>query len=106
MRYICITAAICFSIFIFRNQPVVERLLAPGYSTCLRCDRPWKFVEPHATDYSESHGMFPLCEKCWTQLGTPEARLPYYRELWYRWESQTPGYANWDDIEKAVMDGE
>ena len=55
-----------------------ERLLAPGYGWCYRCKRPWKYAEPHTTWYSESAGCFPLCETCWTRLGAPEARRPYY----------------------------
>lgn len=83
----------------------IERMIAPGYGHCLRCERPWKFVEEHITEYHDGRGMFPLCERCWSELGTPEKRLPYYRELWYRWEESTPGHADWNKIEKAVMAG-
>jgi len=84
---------------------VIEKIAAPGYGCCLRCERPWKFVKGHSTEYRDGRGMFPLCERCWTELCTPEKRLPYYRELWYKWERSDPGHADWDKIEKAVMEG-
>lgn len=67
-----------------------SRILAPGYSWCYRCRTPWKFVKGHDTAYEWGEingyrypfrGCFPLCEKCWSDLGTPEARLPYYEVL-------------------------
>jgi len=52
--------------------------------------------------------MFPLCETCWGKL-TPSQRLPYYRALWEEWNKgeKVPGkeYANWNDIEKSVLEG-
>lgn len=30
-------------------------------------------------------GCFPLCEGCWQELKTPEARLPYYEALLKDW---------------------
>ena len=61
------------------------RLFAPGYSACLRCRLPWLFVRPHSTMYSEDRGCFPLCEWCWSSLGTPQGRAPYYAELLASW---------------------
>lgn len=29
--------------------------------------------------------MFPLCESCWEDLGTPEARLPFYELCVAEW---------------------
>lgn len=80
----------------------VGKVLAPGYSWCHRCRTPWKFVEAHVTDYLKGRGCFPLCEKCWAELETPDARLPYYRELWMEWEFRG---GLWDNIEKAVREG-
>lgn len=104
--FILISLGICFAILILiwhLDYTVIERLAAPGYSTCGKCNRPWKFVKGHSTPYTESKGCFPLCEKCWTDLKTPYARLPYYRELWESWEKSSPGYADWELIEEAVM---
>jgi hypothetical protein len=103
---LAVTITVCLAIIAITNRLAIEKLLAPGYSCCNRCERPWKFVEGHATSFNEYHVMFPLCEKCWQELGTPEARLPYYRQLWYEWEMRHPGYVNWDEIERSVMEGE
>jgi len=75
-----------------------------GLGHCQRCLTNWAFVDNHATPYSPSRGCFPLCESCWREL-EPAGRLPFYRQLWQSWEDETPGYANWDDIEKSVLDG-
>lgn len=67
-----------------------SRILAPGYSWCERCKTPWPFVHPHMTKYDDrrfaGRCCFPLCEKCWHDLGTPERRLPYY-ERFAAWSS-------------------
>lgn len=57
--------------------------------------------------YTDSRSCFPLCETCWTGLGTPEARLPYYRVLWNEWigDGSEPDPADWDAIEAAVRAG-
>jgi len=47
--------------------------------------------------------MFPLCEGCWLDLGTAEARLPYYRALWVEWQGHEHGPA-WSVVEAAVFD--
>lgn len=95
-----------------------------GTSTCLRCVQPWSKVGGHTTPYGRAplpgfpagmmttpgpheptwvstHGCFPLCESCWSDL-TPELRLPYYRILVFEvWESPE----DWTDIEAAVLAG-
>jgi len=77
-------------------------VLAPGFSCCLRCRMPWRFTHPHITHYSfvtlpseamgsiilPGAGCFPLCEYCWTDLGNPDARWPYYVALLDLWESE------------------
>ena len=101
-----------------RRRAAIEKTLAPGYSTCLCCDRPWKFVKGHSTQYTEGSGGFPLCEDCWDALGTPEARLPYYRQLYMEWlggagdlsPPRRESYLrrimdDWPKIEEAVMAG-
>lgn len=80
-----------------KNLSLVEKLkLAPmlqmqarGLGTCLRCRWPWPFCNEHSTRYEERKGMFPLCETCWKDLETPEARLPYYVELVDMWRRQS-----------------
>lgn len=67
----------------------IGRLFAPGYSSCLRCKTPWRFVREHITQYTPSSGCFPLCEKCWAEM-TPEQRRTYYVELIAMWETTEP----------------
>lgn len=78
----------------------IGQWLAPAYSVCYRCQTPWKFVRHHSTEYRPGHACFPLCEKCWHDLKTPDRRMPYYRMLVASW---SPGYARWEDIESAVL---
>lgn len=87
---------------------------SPGYGSCHRCRTSWEFVLEHSTQYQTGSGCFPLCERCWADLGTPERRMPYYRELWNEWvgDSRRTGRGNlhngrhwddiWRDIEQAV----
>jgi hypothetical protein len=82
-------------------RAALERFLSPGYSTCYRCHRPWKFVTAHVTRYEAASSCFPLCESCWGALTVAE-RIPYYHQLWVGW---SPGYASWGDIETAVRAG-
>lgn len=76
--------------------------LVSGYSHCGRCKTNWHYCEGHATRYYQGGGCFPLCEKCWAEL-TPETRLPFYREMFERWEGVEAGV--WPAIERAVRNG-
>lgn len=85
-------------------------LLAPSSGQCGHCDWPWKFTKYHITNYSWKSGCFPLCEKCWFELKTPEARMPFYRDLANSWLRSSPlDYekikVGWVEIQKAVMEG-
>lgn len=65
----------------------ISRLLFPSYGRCYKCKTTWNLVDPHITDdypYTGS-GCFPLCEKCWEELGTFDARRPYYAQLYEDW---------------------
>lgn len=92
-----------------QNLARIARIANPGYSSCGRCGMPWAVVEGHSTLYSERWGMFPLCVECWTELGTPDARLPFYRALYESHkqdgEMDDDTYHNWSLIEAAVMSG-
>lgn len=98
----------------------VEQIFAPSFGVCGRCNTPWKFTKEHVTGigvpfdsfagtvgtghYTE--GVFPLCERCWQELETPEARMPYYRQLWKEWGVDGPqDPRRWDLIEEAVRAG-
>jgi hypothetical protein len=90
-----------------RIRAALERLVAPGYSTCDRCRRPQRFAPRHDTmlgPWPESRGASPLCEQCWEDLGTAERRQPYYRALWERWKAHGTHVATWEEIRNAVMD--
>ena len=52
-------------------------------------------------------GCFPLCEKCWQELKTPEARLPYYKELFDKWIQMGSGKTeeDWERIKQSVIEG-
>lgn len=85
----------------------VARKARPGYSYCFRCGFPWDIVKAHVTNYTLSGGCFPLCEGCWETLGSPEARIEYYKMLIDHWE-QTGDPVSDDtkrDIQKAVANG-
>jgi hypothetical protein len=85
-----------------RLRAALERLARPDFTYCGRCKRPWKEgtigVPEHVTWYSESSGVFALCESCWEQLGSPEARMPFYEENRHQW-------SDWDLIAEAVGAG-
>lgn len=57
----------------------IARAISPGSGWCGRCGTPWRFVTEHIVHYSESEGVFALCEPCWLAL-EPADRLPYYWE--------------------------
>lgn len=79
--------------------------LFPSFSSCGRCKMPWSLVRCHITNYSPVAGMFPLCEDCWTELRTPENRMPYYRELFNSWDrlGRPVREGDWRVIETAVF---
>lgn len=82
------------------RQRLATQAESSHYGHCYCCGLPWWAVDGHDTKYSVSHGCFPLCEKCWTALETPEARLPYYRQMFNKWPQD---HADWNDIEAAVL---
>jgi hypothetical protein len=65
----------------------------------------------HSTQYSYGSGCFPLCEECWEELGTPQARMPFYRDLWESWQQYgplngVPMETIWEQMKIAVMNEE
>lgn len=83
-----------------RWRAAIERLLAPGYSECRRCRRPWKFVEPRTVLYTDSRGCFALCTRCWDE-STPPQRVRYYRQLPIEW-ARSGRYANADAMQDEI----
>lgn len=109
--------------WVFRLANAASWLLTPGFSQCGCCGGYWNVVESHTTTYSQttqlatvtidgkeagftpvgfSMGCFPLCEVCWERLGTPTARLPYYRALYEDWHAPEE---KWEVIQLAVLAG-
>lgn len=86
-------------------RAAVERVMAPGYGCCYRCQRPWKFAKAHTTPFITSEGCFPLCESCWAELGTPEERWPYYQALIEAWAAMGCPTEYAAEIKAAVMEG-
>lgn len=91
------------------NWRVRNAIFHPSYGWCGKCKKTWDIVEGHLTQFDNSHSCFPLCEKCWSDLKTPEARLHYYRELVNNWKmSDSPkdhAEDNWAGIKEAVLAG-
>lgn len=84
----------------------ISKALTPSYSWCKRCQTTWPFVDYHITQdepYTGS-GCFPLCEKCWQQLGTPEERWPYYVQLLAEWNNDNAEERR-EAIRRAVFAG-
>jgi hypothetical protein len=96
-------------IFERRKVALALRKMYTMYGTCKRCGTPWSHCEGHTTQINNAQGVFPLCEDCWSELETPEARLPYYAMLWMEWEAQdangTLDPLIWEDIKIAVAAG-
>ena len=55
-------------LFIRRLRGLCEQIIAPSYSTCKRCWRPWKFIESHTVSNGPGTGYFEYCEQCWVEL--------------------------------------
>jgi len=101
------------------NPAAVERFFSPQFGTCQKCERPWNHVDHHITpllgvDRVEpdvetgelvlwSSGMFPLCEVCWAELKTGEARLPYYRMTYDEWLLDAGSNFTWEEIRVSVL---
>lgn len=96
----------------------------PWTSYCGRCGYPWNKggAKPHDTEYDwidgvlggghYRRGCFPLCQDCWEILGSPEARIEYYRDLIALWDylAERDGYEPTSeetkrDIQRAVANG-
>jgi len=47
----------------------------------------WPFVheDPSSKILGKNMGCFPLCKLCWSEI-TPTDRLPYYEQLWDKWQ--------------------
>jgi hypothetical protein len=97
-----------------------------GHSTAY-ADAHWVVTTPKGTNlFLQIHGVpndggthevtvtngvscFPLCEQCWKELKTPQARLPYYRQLVNerkRLDTETnKAEDSWPRMKASVMTG-
>jgi hypothetical protein len=75
-------------------------LYYPSHGWCGRCRWSWPVAQEHETLWGQGsyRGLFAVCQKCWEELGDPEARLPFYRAAWERYWANEP----WGQIEAAV----
>lgn len=73
-----------------RKIPLLHYLFEGGYGRCARCNVSWRWegegVTVHDTwfdvnEFGGKDGCFCLCQQCWDELGTADARLPYYEQL-------------------------
>lgn len=91
------------------DLPFIERLRHaaawqardPNFSTCFRCHMPWSAVTEkcvYLPGYSD--GGFAICQSCWDELGTTEARIPFYLLLPPWWASRDSSYA--DEVEAGM----
>jgi len=92
----------------------LQEVASMGLGACGRCQRKWgEGNYGHSTMYDEHRGCFPLCENCWRELATPDARLPYYRQLIDLQARQEEIFdtergeaeRHWTLLERAVMEG-
>jgi len=81
-------------------------LIHPGLVGCLRCgivhNHDW--TKDHATNYTANSGVHVLCERCWVELGTPEARWYYYDRIVDNWITSEP--VSWKNDPKLHQDYE
>lgn len=96
-----------------RWRAAVERLLHPGYACCRLCRRPLKCVVEHVVYWGAGHpSTFVICENCWTDLATSEARLSSCWPLYQRILSGVPKSAarqmrtDWNSIVWAIVEEE
>ena len=93
-----------------RFQGWLGRVISPEQGKCVNCGWSWYWGGYHTTEFKEpglnqwGGGCFPLCEVCWAGM-TPDQRLPFYRELFERWQSYGKNTHNWAQIKRAVMAG-
>lgn len=96
-----------------RIRSVVDRAQHPDFGDCYRCHLTWATAKSHTTDYIDSNvearivgaGCFPLCEDCWQELGTPEARMPFYEALMVTWDRSGHPTGDAGKIRSAVGEG-
>ncbi|MCK9901256.1 hypothetical protein [Glutamicibacter sp. V16R2B1] len=76
-----------------------SKILAPYYAACERCRTPFRFATSHTNWRNGTLTVPPgLCQKCWADLTTPQARLPYYRQVY-------GGFPDWPRLEQEILDG-
>lgn len=98
------------------------RIVSPGYSTCGRCSTPWNYCASHSVYYgyyddgnmtmngmsqAYGHGVFALCEKCWSKTTTKE-KLKYHRQVTDErikkgWQKKEKAEKEWELIKKAIL---
>lgn len=78
----------------------LSRLLAPSYGACFRCKTSWRFAKPHVTAYEPGRAVHPLCERCWKELATPEARYVFYGRFLTAWHDVYAASGDQEQMER------
>lgn len=139
LKYTLVAVLISLTAIVYLNhaykilQRIENLVFHPGIGCCERCYRTWDIVTIHSTWYDlndvmqkvkieginyaiitpiERKGCFPLCQDCWQDLETPEARLPFYRRLMDQWERidrdmdrHLGREMEWEGMKAAVLAG-
>jgi len=48
-----------------------------GFGSCRRCGHTWNWKRGHSIDYTDTRGIFVMCEECWEE-STEEEKLNLY----------------------------
>lgn len=90
------------------------RAFQGGGGYCLRCGRPWAYIDPkdqHTIQYGgDRRGMFVMCQPCHQAIFYNETeRIGYYLKMIEHWmedENSTVSVAQVIDIIRAVLEDE
>jgi hypothetical protein len=88
---------------------LIKDKLFYNQSYCERCGKHWNEIHFHDT-WFKYKGEYPdvgvsvLCDNCWWDLKTPQARLPYYKEADNKyWGHTIESSNNWELIKIALF---
>ena len=106
MNKLAISIIILTLAFGFLNTPLAKNTLGHlrGFGDCMHCGGTWDWKEGHTIMYSESGGMFPLCEECYKKLSIEEVEH-YIKELVDWWIELFPDYPRYQENKEAIIEG-
>lgn len=77
------------------------RIASPGYSTCGKCNVPWKYVPSYSVKYSNYSGTFAMCKNCWEESSLEQV-LFYWEECYN--DQARQGIEHGYTLEGTLMD--